>query len=85
MGRQDKLLQRVLLGDSDRNIAFDELRALLCGSDSKGGYAAVILEFEFFREALAFLHRTPLPGHYPLVWVSGKSGVPQVLEIFQVV
>jgi predicted RNA binding protein YcfA (HicA-like mRNA interferase family) len=29
MGRQRKLLQRVLLGDSDRNIAFDELRALL--------------------------------------------------------
>lgn len=29
MGKQDKLLQRVLLGDSDRNVAFDELRALL--------------------------------------------------------
>lgn len=29
MGRQHKLLQRVLLGDSGRNIAFDELRALL--------------------------------------------------------
>ena len=29
MGRQHKLLQRVLLGGSDRNIAFDELRALL--------------------------------------------------------
>ena len=29
MGRQHKLLQRVLLGSSDRNIAFDELRTLL--------------------------------------------------------
>lgn len=29
MGRQHKLLQRVLLGGSDRNVAFDELRALL--------------------------------------------------------
>ena len=29
MGRQQKLLQRVLQGGSDRNIAFDELRALL--------------------------------------------------------
>lgn len=29
MGKQNKLLQRVLLGSSDRNIAFDELRTLL--------------------------------------------------------
>lgn len=31
MGRQRKLLERVLSGTADRNIGFDELRSLLLG------------------------------------------------------
>lgn len=53
MGRQRKLLQRVLLGDSDRNIAFDELRALLSW-----------LGFEERIRGSHHLYRKVIPTHF---------------------